>query len=208
MSQIVNKVLQNKVQRIITLAALATNQHATERGNWSWKPLEDPKLAQLETNLNDPTHKLYGQFGVLTGIRALYALDGKDVPAFRDISDIPMVSLSYGAVLVPTAPVIGGIPAEYDAEKTKNAYTLGQPVFCVSTWRKSENANQRGRGVNTATVALAEIPFLPRRADLTRPATDEEITALVTALVEARGVAFVDDVLKNLEDQYAHLLAE
>jgi hypothetical protein len=206
MSQIVNGILTEQKDRIIKLVALATNQHATERGTWTWKPQEDPKLATLEASLNDPNHDLFGNFDVLTGVRALYALEGKNVPDIRETSDIPLIVLGYGVALVPTTPVLGGIPVEYDAEKTKNAYTIGSPVLCVSTWRKSENANQRGRGVATAKVALGDLPFLPRRADLTRPATDEEITALVDGLIEERGVAFVTDVLKNLEDAYAHLV--
>lgn len=207
MSEIVSKLLESKVERIITLAALATNQYATQRGGWAWKPQTDGKLAALEANLNDPKNSLYGQFHVVETVRALYALEnGKDMPEIRNIFSIPSFALSYGVVVVPTAPVLGGVPHEYDTENNKAAYEIGKPVICISTWKKSENPNQRGRGVKNALATLGDINFLPLRADLTRPANDAEITELVKAMVEARGVAFVDDVLKNLEDSYAHLL--
>lgn len=207
MSEIVNVILKGKTERITQLAALATNQWATARGDWSWKPQTDPKLAALEANLNDPKHDLYDRFDVLDTVEALYALDGKEMPTIRNFSSVPSVVHSYGVVLVPTAPVMGDLPYEYDTEANKDAYVIGQPVMCISTWRKSENANQRARGEKNALVELGNIAFLPRRADLTRPATDAEITTIVSHLVEVRGVAFVDDVLKNLEDQYARFLA-
>lgn len=209
MSEILKSIVSKKVERLIQLAVLATNQYAVSRGDWEFKPQTDEKAAEFEKNVNDPEHKLFRRFDLTDIFEGIYALEGKEFPRIRSTYDIPSVSFGYGVVVVPTLPVLGEVPAEY-TDKVENGYTVGQPYFLVSTWKEkteAKNPPRRGRGASNALAQLGEIPFCPERLDLVRPATDAEITAVINSLVILRGVTFVEDVLKNLEATYASLLA-
>lgn len=207
MSEIVSNILNTKKERIVTLAAFATNQFALARGDFKFDTQTDPKAAAFEAELNNPESPFYGDWSKAGIISAIFALDGKDVK-FRAAHSLPLVGFEYGNVVVPTAPVLGGLPEAY-SDKTENAYVVGQPYFVVNSWSKRvmSNGGATARGKSNATVArLNDLPLLPARIDLTRPATDDEIRQVVNDLVDLRGVSFVEDVLQNLEERYAHLL--
>jgi hypothetical protein len=206
MSEIVKNVLESKKERIVTLAAFATNQFALARGEFKFEPQEDAKAAKFEAALNDPYSPFHGSWKKAEIVSAMYALEGKEV-VFRDAAFLPVSSFEYGVVVVPTPPVLGVLPDVYG--KDENSYVLGQPYFVVNSWSKrvSTYGGATARGKSNATIArLNDVPLLPARTDMTRPATDDEIRTVVNDLVDLRGVSFVEDVLQNLEERYAHLL--
>lgn len=138
----------------------------------------DPTAVRGEALFNDRTSDVYGSGGFAATIEAL---TGYKV---RDFSDFDSLVWHVGMVVTPATP-------QY-RDRTEDGYELGENYLITN------QTYGLARSIKTATVEGLKEHFNPmsRLNDEWTLVTDvNAITTLVTGLVEARGIKFVEDIL-------------
>jgi hypothetical protein len=181
-SEIVDSKKGEFVTRIMIATALFAEKFYNGREN-DWGKVTSDWAKTGEAQFNDPTSGVYGSFTFAATIKAL---TGEDIKMRAPQA----VAYSVGVAVVPTAPLYG--------KRSDDGYDLGKAYLCTNEtsggkFRNGENVTARMTNGQHNAVGL-----MSRISDEVRPATEEEIVALVDALFESKALSLLHDLEAEL----------
>lgn len=198
----INDVIGNSVERFTLLITIATQLFAEKfyaGRSVTWGAVTGDVAINAEKAFNDPTN---GSFNSAVFQSTVEVLTGQKIQRRNPW----MVDYAVGIVVVPTAPLYGN--------RTDDGYAVGASYLCTNEssggkFRGVDNiASRMGKstkgGTRTGDASFNEVGLMTHISDEVRPATEEEISTLVTALLEVKGLTLLQDLLPDLETRYGH----
>lgn len=181
-SEIVEGRKAEFVTRILIATQLFAEKHFAGR-EITWGKVTTEAAINAEKLFNDPTNDAYGSSTFRSTIQAL---TGEEIQLRAPWA----VNYSVGVAVVPVAPLYG--------ERTKDGYELDKAYLCVNEssggkFRNADNASARMTNGSSNAVGL-----MSRLSDEVRPATEEEIAALVDSLFEIKALTLMHDLEPEL----------
>lgn len=190
----VSEIVSGKKEEFVTRLMIATQLFAEKfysGKTQDWGQVTSDTAKNAEKLFNDPKDAAYSNSTFAATIKAL---TGEDIKLRRPEA----VAYSVGVVVVPVAPAYG--------ERTDDGYELGKAYLCVNEssggyFRNENNASDRRIVLSKSRTEAAgnQIHLMSRLSDEVRPATEEEIVALVDALFEIKALT----LLHSLESELA-----
>lgn len=100
------------------------------------------------------------------------------------------VDYQVGVAVVPVAPLYG--------TRTEDGYELGQAYLCTNETSGGKFRNAGNAAARMTTGKSNGVGLMSRLSDEVRPATEEEIDALVDALFEVKALSLLHDLEPEL----------
>ncbi len=201
----IDTILSTKKDAFLTRILIATQLFAERfyaAQSTDWGKVEGDVAVKAEAQFNDPNSGVYGSTQFAATIKAL---TGQDIK----LRNPRAVSYQVGVAVVPVAPVHG--------ERTDDGYQVGSAYLCTNEssggkFRNASNLDATGirttrGGVRTGDADGNTWHVMSPLSDEVRPATEEEIVALVNGLLSAEGKGLT--MLQNLEaelSRYDHFI--
>jgi hypothetical protein len=162
---------------LIATALFAEKFYAGKSNNWGLVTSDAAKAA--EAQFNDPDS---GVFGSATFAATIKAMTGEAIQLRAPSS----VQYSVGVVVVPVAPTYG--------KRTDDGYELGKAYLCTNESSGGKFRNADNIGAKMTNGSRNQIGLMSRISDEVRPATEEEITALVNELFTDKALSLLHDL--------------
>lgn len=179
-SDLVNGRKEEFATRIKIATALFTEQFYAGR-EVTWGKVTSEVAKRAEAQFNDPNELTGMQFAA-----TIKALTGEEIKLRSPWA----LSFRVGVAVVPVVPLYG--------ERTQDGYEIGKAYLCTN-----ETSGGKFRNVDNAAVRMTNgksnrVGLMSPLSDEVRPATEEEIDALVDGLFEIKALSLLHDLEPEL----------
>lgn len=182
----VSEIVSGRKEEFVTRLLIATQLFAEKfyaGRETTWGKVTSDAAKNAEKLFNDPTNPGFGSIALMSTIEAL---TGEKIQRRNPWS----VEFTVGVVVVPTAPAYG--------ERSNDGYELDKAYLCVN-----ESTGGRFRNADNAAARMTngksnQVGIMSHLSDEVRPATEEEIAALVDSLFEIKALTLLHDLEPEL----------
>lgn len=148
-----------------------------------WGKVTTDAAKNAERLFNDPNDAAYGSISLRATIEAL---TGEKIQLRQPWT----VEYRVGVVVVPVAPLYG--------KRDDDGYDLGKAYLCVNESSGGKFRNADNAAARMTTGKSNAVGLMSRISDEVRPATEEEIAALVDSLFEIKALTLLHDLEPEL----------
>jgi hypothetical protein len=181
-TDIVNGRKEEFLTRVLIATQLFTEKFYTGR-DISWNIVTSEAAKAAEAQFNDPESGVYGSTQFAATIKAL---TGESL----QLRAPHAVKYQVGVVVVPVAPAYG--------KRTDDGYELGKAYLCVNETSGGKFRNAENAAAKMTNGKSNAVGIMSPLSDEVRPATEEEISALVDALFELKALSLLHDLEPEL----------
>lgn len=170
------------ILRITIATALFSEKfYAGQENDWGKVTSDEGKRA--EAQFNDPESGVYGSTQFANTIKAM---TGEELKLRMPRA----LTYQVGVAVVPVAPVYG--------KRTEDGYALDKVYLCTNETSGGKFRNAETAVARMTTGSHNQVGLMSRLSDEVRPATEEEIVALVDSLLAVKGLTLMHDLEPEL----------